>query len=312
MDRSPHKSGFVNVNGIRLHYLDWGGSGPVLLFLAGMGCNAHIFDHFAPRFIGKFHVLGLTRLGHGESDHPESGYTVDTFVEDIRKFMDALHIEKAVLAGHSLAGIELSHMGALYPERVLSLIYLDAAYDRSNESYKNFIAKNPIPKMKAPGQKEAYYNFSEYFASVRIAYPGLDAVWGEVIEEQGRHELTIAADGKIIDKMTDAIGEAVSTAMKTYVPEDASIKLPTLGIFALGNCRYYIADWMSEEQKAQVRDFFAKVNDPWQEENIARFRANMPHAKVVIIPEGHHYCFLKKEDEVYEAMMEFLSDPVNR
>ncbi len=49
MDTSPHKSDFVNVNNIRLHYLDWGGNGPLLLFLAGVGNNAHIFDGFAPR-----------------------------------------------------------------------------------------------------------------------------------------------------------------------------------------------------------------------------------------------------------------------
>ena len=38
MDISPHKSDFVEVNGIRLHYLDWGGDGETLIFLTGMGC----------------------------------------------------------------------------------------------------------------------------------------------------------------------------------------------------------------------------------------------------------------------------------
>lgn len=42
MDTSPHTSDFVHANGIRLHYLDWGGSGPVLLFIPGMGRTAHI------------------------------------------------------------------------------------------------------------------------------------------------------------------------------------------------------------------------------------------------------------------------------
>ncbi len=59
MDKSPHKSNFVQVNGIQLHYLDWGGKGDVMLFLAGLGCNAHNFDDFAPRFSDKFHVMAL-------------------------------------------------------------------------------------------------------------------------------------------------------------------------------------------------------------------------------------------------------------
>src|SRR5687768_7208041 len=47
LDISACKSDFVNVNGIRLHYLDWGGSGPVLLFLTGMGLSAYIYHEFA-------------------------------------------------------------------------------------------------------------------------------------------------------------------------------------------------------------------------------------------------------------------------
>src|SRR5574339_235452 len=101
MDRSARKSDFVNVNRIRLHYLDWGGSGDVLLFLAGMGCNAHIFDDLAPCFTDNFHVMAVTRRGHGESDHPDTGYDADTLTEDILQFLDALGIQKVILAGHS-------------------------------------------------------------------------------------------------------------------------------------------------------------------------------------------------------------------
>src|SRR5512147_2900902 len=124
MDSSPHHSDFVTVNdGTRLHYLDWGGGGPALLFLAGLGSTAHIFDRFAPRFVDQFHVLALTRRGHGESDYPDTGYDIDTLTEDIRQFMDALKIDQAILVGHSMASVELSHFTAVYPQRVLKLVY---------------------------------------------------------------------------------------------------------------------------------------------------------------------------------------------
>jgi non-heme chloroperoxidase len=130
VNTSNHKSDFVNINGIRLHYLDWGGEGPTLIFLAGMGASAYIFDKLAPRFNDKFHVLALTRRGHGDSDCPETGYDADTLTEDIRQFMDHLNIEKASLAGHSLAGVELTHFAATYPNRVAKMIYLEALDDR--------------------------------------------------------------------------------------------------------------------------------------------------------------------------------------
>jgi pimeloyl-ACP methyl ester carboxylesterase len=308
MDKSPHKSDFINVNGVRLHYLDWGRSGDVILFLAGMGCNAHIFDNLAPRFADNFHVMALTRRGHGESDQPETGYDINTLTDDIRQFMDATGIEKAILVGHSLAHIELSHFTALYPERVLKLVFLDAAYDRSSDSFKNMLEKNPLIKMQKPGQDEAYYTIDDYFASIKRDYPALAVIWDDLMQEHSLHEITQTADGKIIDKMSDATGAALNKTLSSYVPEDSKIKNPVLGIFAILNGGYYIADdWMTAEQKAQVWEFFEKVNDPWIRENIDQFQQNMPQAQVVVIPQGHHYCFIKEEELVYDEMRKFLT-----
>ena len=102
-----YQSAFVIANSIRLHYLDWGGSGPVLLFLTGLGQSAYIYGKLAPRFTDMFHVIALTRRGHGDSDYPESGYDPDTLTEDLRQFMDALKIDQAVLVGHSMANVEM-------------------------------------------------------------------------------------------------------------------------------------------------------------------------------------------------------------
>ena len=78
-----------------MNYLDWGGTGDVIILLAGFGNDAHIFDDFAPSFTDKFHVIGLTRRGFGETDRPALGYDTATRVEDVRAFMDALKISRA-------------------------------------------------------------------------------------------------------------------------------------------------------------------------------------------------------------------------
>src|SRR4051812_37284497 len=43
-DDSPHREGFVTRGDVTLHYLDWGGKGPTLVLLPGLGDNAHIYD----------------------------------------------------------------------------------------------------------------------------------------------------------------------------------------------------------------------------------------------------------------------------
>jgi pimeloyl-ACP methyl ester carboxylesterase len=309
MDKSPHKSGFVNVNGINLHYLDWGGSGDVLLFLAGLGNNAHIFDHLAPRFTDAYHVMGLTRRGHGESDHPETGYDIDTLTEDLHQFLDALGIGKAILAGHSMAGVELSHFSALYPQRVLKLIFLDAALDRTSASYKDMREKNPLRHIQAPGLDVDYYSPEDYFAAMKRAFPYFAGIWTEAMEEQSLHEIMKTPEGVIVEKMSDAINNAIMDTLTSYVPEDSKIVAPALSFFATSESIYAISDdWMTEEQKAQILNHFETTANAWKKGNLEQFRKNVPHAKIIEISLGHHHCFIKQEELVYEEMRKFLSD----
>ena len=307
MDKSPHSSSFVTVNGIRLHYLDWGGSGQTLLFLAGRGCNAHIFDHFAPRFTGQFRVLGLDRRGHGDSDHPETGYDIDTLVEDIRQFLDSLKIDRVILAGHSLAGIELSHFAALYPERVLQLVFLDAAYDYHCPEYKAMVENHPSRKIKIPGADQDYHSIADYAAFIKFAYPSLGAIWGEVMDEHMLHEVEIDPQGKVVDRMSASIDQAIGATIFAYQPEFEKIRAPTLSVDAIKKSTYYIStEYMTSEQQAELIAYFDNVVQPWNLHSNAKFRREVPHAKIVEIPDGHHYCFIPQEDIVFNGMMSFL------
>lgn len=149
-DTSPHRSGFVDANGVKLHYLEWsGGKDGVLLMLAGLGHDAHVFERFAVRFTDRYRVLALTRRGYGESGKPKTGYDVKTRIEDVRRFLDALGVAKVTLVGHSIAGDELTAFAAAYPARVDKVVYLDAAYDRSKTG--TLIADDPGLKFLPPG-----------------------------------------------------------------------------------------------------------------------------------------------------------------
>jgi len=123
-------SGFITANGIRLHYLDWGGTGEPVLFISGVGDGARYFDEMARTLTDRFRVLALTRRGYGKSDKPETGYDVPTLTEDVRQFLDAMKLTNVNLIGHSAGGNEMIQFASAYPERTLKLVFLDAAYDR--------------------------------------------------------------------------------------------------------------------------------------------------------------------------------------
>lgn len=304
MKLSNPKSDFVHVNGIRLHYLDWGGEGPALIFLTGMGSSAYIYNQFAPRFTDKFRVLALTRRGHGDSDIPEAGYEADTLTEDIRQFMDQLKVGKAVLAGHSLAGVELTHFSATYPERVDKLVYLEALDDRRRE--KAIHEQNPLNSVEIKREESTPpRSFEEYIAMVKRDVPEFAKIWSDLWDEEFSHGVKVNEEGIFVDKMPASVEKMIVENLITgYAPKKVEAVIPTLCFF--GKRKRKLTDDYTEEQKAAFEQFYRDVNEPFFRSVIAEFQTRFPHAEVVIIPDGHHYCFIAQADLVYEEMRRFL------
>jgi pimeloyl-ACP methyl ester carboxylesterase len=65
---------------------------------------------------------------------------------------------------------------------------------------------------------------------------------------------------------------------------------------------------MTAGQQTRMVEYFETIQQPWNMHCIKQFRCNVPHAKIVIIPNGHHYCFIKQEDLVFEEILSFLRD----
>ncbi len=306
---SEAKSAFIAANGIQVHYLDWGGQGPALIFLAGLGCSAHIFGALAPRFTNAFRVLGLDRRGHGDSDYPETGYDVETLTEDLHQALDALGIRRAILVGHSMAGVELCHFTALHPDRVLKLVFLDAAYDDSNPEQQAIWASNPAPKLWPKWPKDGPPTMEAYAANIRRVLPSLAAIWNLVLDEDLRHNVKIGADGKPTDKMSDAETAAIRTMLQSYTPEYSSLHVPVLSFFCTQDALDYVsAESMTREQQAQVFEYYRTRRQPYSLQQAERFKVLIPDARIVVIPNGHHYCFIKQEQFVFEEMHKFLME----
>ena len=115
-DPSPHTVRFVTVDdGVRLEVLDWGGSGCPVVLLAGAGNTAQMFDDFAPKLPTHYRVYGITRRGCGASGFAESPNPVDRLRDDLLSALDVLGLDSPVLAGHSIAGAEVSAIAHSQP-----------------------------------------------------------------------------------------------------------------------------------------------------------------------------------------------------
>ena len=111
---------FIKVDGLNLHYLEWGDVGaPLVVMIHGLTGNAHAFDNLAPHFVPRYHVISVDVRGRGDSDWAADGnYSNDAYVADLEGLRQVLGIERLSLVGTSMGGrISLTYAGA-YPERV--------------------------------------------------------------------------------------------------------------------------------------------------------------------------------------------------
>jgi hypothetical protein len=149
----------------------------------------------------------------------------------------------------------------------------------------------------------------DYIATVKKLYPALAVIWNQAMEEQTKHTLKTTPDGKVVDKMSDAISKAINDTFINYVPEYSKLQVPVLSFFAIRDGFDYLSsDYMTEDQKVQVTDFFKTVLQPHQKKYIEQFRRSVPQARVVAIPGGHHYCFIAQKELVHDEMRKFLLD----
>ena len=120
------------VNGVNLHFVDWGGNGGELILVAGLDDSARIFDELAALLTPHHRVIAVTRRGFCGSSIPADGYDAGDLARDFSEFLEAVGVKNADIVGHSMAGLELTRFAAGYHERVRRLVYLDAATDKSS------------------------------------------------------------------------------------------------------------------------------------------------------------------------------------
>lgn len=301
---STRKSDFIYVNGVNLHYLDWGGDGDFLLFLPGLGNTAYVFDRIARRFTDKFHVLALTRRGHGDSDFPETGYDLETLTEDLKQFLDNRKIENVILVGSSMAHVEICHFSALYPERVIKIIYLDAAYDRSQ--FKRFEEMYPLRGLKPPGADIDHYSMESYVSYIKKTIPEMAEIWDDLYQEEILHEVKVTPEGKIVERMSDELTQKFISISRNYPTEDSKTQAPVLSFYVLWDRFDLFPDHLTEEQREKLLRYRKEFRFPIQRELIEEFRQAVPHARIIEISQGHHWCFIKHEELVYKEMRTFL------
>jgi non-heme chloroperoxidase len=312
----PHVQLIAVEPDVRLEVLDWGGSGRLVVLLAGSGNTAHVFDDFAPRLTARCcHVYGITRRGYGRSSHPKSGYDDQRLADDVLSVIDTLDLKLPVVIGHSMAGSELTTLGDRYSNRLGGLVYLDALADPGAKTTNDpaFMALyDRLPAAMKSGSRPDVASVEAYRAKQlrddHFAFP----------ESELRQLFAIDAGGRILGyrASTAAIHDAIGAGER---PRDYSaIRVPILAISAF-SCAHNTDERCIEEpddvprytardeaERAAVAKFDvaeAAYFERWK----SRVRAAKAPVRFVDIPLGHHFIFLSHQSDVLEEITDLVA-----
>lgn len=176
----------VAVEGLKLHYQEWGNpSSPTILMLHGFGVSGHMFDEFAERMQDRYHLVALDQRGHGDSDWSDEGdYSREAFVADVERFREALGIERFILCGHSMGGLNAVAYTIAHRQNVRALILVDVGPESAKEGVDNIVRFT-----RGPDDLE----FEEF---VQMAHRFNQRRTLENIRERMRHRLKPTSNGK--------------------------------------------------------------------------------------------------------------------
>ena len=110
-------------DGLALSYAEQGGqTGPALVLLPGPTDSWRSYEPVLEAIPRSVRTIAVSQRGHGDSDKPHTGYRVQDFAGDVVPLLDALDVERAVLAGHSGSCLVARRVAIDRPERVAGLV----------------------------------------------------------------------------------------------------------------------------------------------------------------------------------------------
>ncbi|MDP3767142.1 MAG: alpha/beta hydrolase, partial [Dehalococcoidia bacterium] len=127
------EDGFLEVDGLKLHYLDWGGAGktPLLLLHGGLQ-TAHSWDLTAVVLKRDFHIVALDLRGHGDSDWAPQ-YSFADHANDLAALVEHLGWDRLVLIGLSLGGLASMSYAAEHHGKLKALVFVDVGPELAPE-----------------------------------------------------------------------------------------------------------------------------------------------------------------------------------
>lgn len=262
------QSGFLDVNGARIHYVSQGSGTPMLL-LHGYPLSGELFARNRDALAAAgYRVITIDHRGYGRSTAPAGDPgSLTTYAQDALAVMDRLNVPRAIIGGMSMGGPIAFEMYKAAPQRFLGLVLINTIANPASIVEQNL--------WKGMAQKASTF--------------GPQSLVGELLKDMltGQTRLNRPADaaflGGIVRQASVAADVAGAAALATrpdYVPFLKTIRVPTL---VLG----------SVEDTVYPPEFSRKMQQ------------NIAGSRLVLIPGAAHAAIFEKADAANRAILDW-------
>lgn len=193
------------------------GSGPAVVLLHGTSANHAVWEPVGDALESRATVVALDQRGHGRSDKPAAGYSGDDFVSDVVTVLDALGLDRAVVAGHSLGGRNAWLTAARHPDRVSGAVVVD---------YTPFVESSVLDELdtRVAAGFRAFDGPAEIEAYLRERYP---AILPGAVTRRARWGYQQAPDARWVPLASaDAMTQLIDGFRTPYDAEFRDVTVP--------------------------------------------------------------------------------------
>ncbi len=280
----PRQDGFVERDGVKLHYEIYGNGPETMVFVPPWAIvHSRIYKAQLPYFSERFRCITYDGRGNGKSDRPEdvAAYSLENHVADALAVMDATDAGQAILVGLSYGGLLASILAAHHPERVKAAILAGTVATIGPEhpymAQRNFLAKRERfegwDKFNRAHWLADYPDFAEHFVRHIFTEPHST--------KQIEDGIAWASDttGRVLAKTVEA-----RTIPPSFDVSEAMYRKISCPLLLLHGDDDQIQPYGRAEAVAKV----------------------VPHAELVILPGGGHHLLGRFPAKANTLIMDFL------
>jgi len=280
----PDHRHVLAADGTRVAYSVYG-SGPALVLTNGITTSAYFWRELVPEWSTRFTVVTWDFKGHGASDPARTpgGVTIPALADDLRRILDDLGIDRAILVGFSMGSQVILEAYRRYPERIRALIPVLGPYERLFDT-----ALGPLGKLIGGLLR---YTPRPLLTPIFRGFHGLMKLPGSLTLGRG-----LGLYGPL----------AAPAQLRLFVDHFGLVDPPTIRAMALAAGEHSARDLLPEIQVpvlivAGARDVFAPAVRVGQ-----RMHQQIHGAQLLHLPQGTHTSLFEHRSEIGAAVAAFL------